>query len=249
MSSFLAAFAWIFDPAHYPGPDGIPARLAEHIGYSLLTLLIAAVIAVPIGFAVGHTGRGTALSVQVSGALRALPTLGLLLFLALVVPGNIGLTPALIALVVLSIPPILAGAYAGLAAVDRATVDAARAVGMTEWQILWQVEVPLGLPLIIGGLRSAMLQAIATWTVAAYLPLGGLGRYLFDALPLRDYPKMLAGSILVIVLALVVDGLFALAQKAVVPRGVTRSRMSEAAGRIQSRRARAPHAIRNGSSS
>lgn len=220
MTSLLAAFAWILDPAHYVGPDGIPARLGEHLAYSLITLVIVAVIAVPIGFAVGHFGRGVALSVQVTGGLRALPTLGLVLLLALVVPGGIGLVPPLIALVVLAIPPVLAGAYSGLAAVDRSTIDAARAIGMTEWQILWKVEVPLGLPLIIGGLRSAMLQAIATWTVAAILPLGGLGRYLYDALPVRDYPKMLAGSILVILLALVVDGLFALVQRLVAPRAV-----------------------------
>lgn len=245
MNAFLDAFAWIFDPAHYTGADSIPLRLGEHVSYSLVTLIIAAAIALPIGFAVGHFGRGTALSVQVSGALRALPTLGLVIFLALVIPGPLGLLPPLIALVILAVPPALAGAYSGLAAVDRTTIDAARAVGMTEWQILWKVEVPLGLPLIIGGLRSSMLQIIATWTVAAILPLGGLGRYLYDAIPVRDYPKMLAGSILVIVLALVVDGLFAIVQKLVVPRGVTRGRVSEVDDRIQRRRRDVPGPIRN----
>lgn len=246
MNAFLDAFAWIFDPAHYSGSSSIPLRLGEHVSYSLITLVIAAAIALPIGFAVGHFGRGTALSVQVSGALRALPTLGLVIFLALVIPGPLGLVPPLIALVVLAVPPVLAGAYSALAAVDRATIDAARAVGMTEWQILWKVEIPLGLPLIIGGLRSATLQIIATWTVAAILPLGGLGRYLYDALAIRDYPQMLAGSILVIVLALVVDGLFALVQKAVVPRGVTRGRTSEVSDRIQRRRRSVPESIGNG---
>ena len=230
MNQILAAFAWILDPAHYGGPDGIPARVGEHLEYSMLTLLIVAAIALPIGFLIGHSGRGIGLSVQVSGALRALPTLGLVLFLALELPGGIGLGPPLIALVILAIPPVLAGAYSGIVAVDRGTIDAARAIGMTEWQILWKVEVPLGLPLIIGGLRSAMLQAIATWTVAAILPLGGLGRYLFDAIPVRDYPKMLAGSILVIVLALVVDGLFALLQRVVVPRGVAAGSAAADAG-------------------
>lgn len=220
MNQIAAAFAWILDGAHYGGPDGIPARVGEHLGYSVITLVIVAAIALPVGFAVGHSGRGIGLSVQVSGALRALPTLGLVLFLALEIPGGIGLGPPLIALVILAIPPVLAGAYSAIGAVDRGTVDAARGIGMTEWQILWRVEVPLGLPLIIGGLRSAMLQAIATWTVAAILPLGGLGRYLFDAIPVRDYAKMLAGSILVIVLALVIDGLFAVVQRLVVPRGV-----------------------------
>lgn len=246
MNAFLDAFAWIFDPAHYSGTGSIPMRLGEHVSYSFVTLVIAAAIALPIGFAVGHFGRGTALSVQVSGALRALPTLGLVIFLALIIPGPLGLIPPLIALVILAVPPVLAGAYSGLSAVDRATIDAARALGMTEWQILWKVEVPLGLPLIIGGLRSATLQIIATWTVAAILPLGGLGRYLYDALAVRDYPQMLAGSILVIVLALVVDGLFALLQRLVVPRGVTQGRVSEVDGRIQKRRRNVPRPIRNG---
>ncbi|MCX7522287.1 ABC transporter permease [Microbacterium sp. STN6] len=225
MSSFIAAFGWIFDPAHNVGPDGIPARLGEHMLYTLLTLVIAAAVAVPIGFLIGHTGRGRGLAVQISGGLRSLPTLGLVILLALLL--GIGLIGPLIALVVIAIPPLLAGAYAGVESVDRATVDAARAVGMTEWQILWKVEVPIGLPLIVGGLRSAALQAIATWTVAAYIPLGGLGRYLYDALPLRDYPQMLAGAILVIALALVVDGLFAIVQRLVTPRGVSEGRVSE----------------------
>ncbi|MEB4616475.1 ABC transporter permease, partial [Leucobacter sp. M11] len=94
----------------------------------------------------------------------------------------------------LAIPPILAGAYSGVESVDRAAVDASRALGMTEWQILCRVEVPLALPLIVGGLRSAVLQVVATATVAAYLPLGGLGRYLFDALPVQDYAQMLSGA-------------------------------------------------------
>jgi osmoprotectant transport system permease protein len=115
---------------------------------------------------------------------------------------------------VLAIPPLLAGAYAGLESVDRQTVDAARAIGMTEWQVLGRVEVPLALPLILGGLRSAVLQVIATATVAAYVGLGGLGRYLIDGLAVRDYPQMLAGATVVVVLALLLDGGFAVLQRA-----------------------------------
>jgi osmoprotectant transport system permease protein len=218
VNQFVAAFVWIFDPAHSVGPNGIPVRLSEHVQYTLLTLVIAVAIALPIGLLVGHTGKGRFAAVQISGALRALPTLGLVTLLALLL--GLGIIAPLIAMVLLALPPIIAGAYAGIGAVNPETVDAARGVGMTEWQVLWKVEVPIALPLIIGGVRSACLQVIATWTVAAVLPLGGLGRYLYDALPLQDYPQMLAGSILVIALALVADGLFALLQRLVVPRGV-----------------------------
>jgi len=117
--------------------------------------------------------------------------------------------------------------------VDRRTIDAARAMGMTELQILFKVEIPLSLPLLIGGIRSAALQVIATWTVAAILPVGGLGRFLFDGLAVQRYDEMLGGSILVIALALVTDGVFALVQRLVVPRGVT-------AGKIQDVRSKDP---------
>jgi osmoprotectant transport system permease protein len=225
MNQFIAAFAWIFDPAHSIGPNGIPMRVGEHVVYTLLTLAIAMAIALPAGFAVGHTGRGKTLVVQISGGLRALPTLGLVTLLALLV--GIGLIAPLIALVILALPPILAGAYAGLESVERTTSDAARAIGMTEWQILTKVEIPLALPLIIGGIRSSCLQVVATWTVAAVLPLGGLGRYILDAIPSLDYSEMLAASILVTVLALVADGLFAITQRVVVPRGVVAGRVQE----------------------
>lgn len=238
MNQFLAAIAWIFDAAHYAGSNGIPVRLGEHVFDSVLTVLIAGAIALPIGAVIGHTGRGRWAAVQVSGALRALPTLGLLLLLALLV--GIGLLAPLIALVILAIPPILAGAYSGLEAVERHTIDAATSLGMTGWQVFAKVELPLALPLIMGGLRASMLQVIATWTVAGILPSGsggGLGHYLIFGLDLHDYPQMLAGSILVVGLALVVDGVFALAQRLVIPRGV-------GAGRAEDVRAKAtqhPH--------
>jgi osmoprotectant transport system permease protein len=230
MTDILAAFGWILDPAHWAGANGIPARTLEHIWYSFLTLVLASAIALPIGFAIGHTGRLRGLAVGASGALRALPTLGLVVYLALIM-ANISIVPPLIALTVLAIPPLLAGAYSGLESVDRRTIDAARAVGMTSWQVFTKVELPLGLPLVIGGVRSAALQVIATWTVAAILPVGGLGRYLIDGLPVQDYAQMLGGSIIVVALALVVDGLFALLQRVVVPRGV-------AAGRVRDVRSR-----------
>jgi osmoprotectant transport system permease protein len=243
MTDIFSAFAWLANPANWSGPTGIWVRVGEHLEYSIVTVILAAIIAIPIGLAIGHTGRFRGLAISVSGAFRALPTLGLLIFLALLLSSSVGLVPPggllgpLIALTVLAIPPVLAGAYSGVESVDPKTVDAARALGMTEFQILLKVELPLGLPLIIGGLRSATLQVIATWTVAAFLPLGGLGRFLFDGLADHRYDEMLGGSILVIVLALLADGLFAIIQRLVVPRGVVVGRVSD----VRVRAAR-PHA-------
>ena len=153
MSVLSETVDWLTDSAHWTGENGIPHRLVEHLGYTALTVAIAAAIAIPIGLWIGHTGRFRGLAVAVSGALRALPTLGVLTYVVLF--SGIGLVPPVIALVLLALPPLLAGAYAGLEAVDRQTTDAARAIGMTEWQILTKVEVPLALPLIVGGMRSA----------------------------------------------------------------------------------------------
>lgn len=197
---------WFSDGSHWSGEDGVPNRLLEHLGYSALTVGVAAAIAIPIGLWIGHTGRLRGVAVALTGALRALPTLGLLTWFVLL--AGIGLTAPILALVVLAIPPLLAGAYSGLEAVDRQTIDAARAMGMTEWQILTRVEIPLALPLLVGGFRSAVLQVVATATVAAYVGLGGLGRFIIDGQRLSDYPQMVSGSILVIVLALALDVVF-----------------------------------------
>ncbi|MFL6090200.1 MAG: ABC transporter permease [Aeromicrobium sp.] len=203
--------AWLTDPAHWIGADGIPHRLLEHVGYSSLTVALSALIAVPLGLWIGHTGRFRGLAVGASGALRAMPTLGLLTWFVLLV--GVGLTAPILALVILAIPPLLAGTYAGLESVDRQIIDAARAMGFTEWQVLRRVEIPLALPLLVGGFRSAALQVVATATVAAFVGLGGLGRYLIDGQAYRDYPQMVGGSVLVIVLALAADGLFVAAQR------------------------------------
>lgn len=211
MSVLSETVDWLTDGEHWTGEKGIPNRLVEHLGYTALTVVIAAAIAVPIGLWIGHTGRFRGVAIAVSGALRALPTLGVLTGVVLI--SGIGLTPAIVSLVLLALPPLLAGAYAGLEAVDRQTIDAARAIGMTEWQILTKVEIPLALPLIVGGFRSATLQVVATATVAAYIGLGGLGRYIIDGLALSDYPQMAAGSVLVIVLALLLDAVFVALQR------------------------------------
>lgn len=218
--------AWFSDPVRWSGPGGVPARVLEHLGYSALALVIAVLIAVPVGVWIGHTGKGRRVVVGLSSALRALPTLGLLTFLAIVL--QIGLRqaviPTVIVLVVLAIPPLLAGTYAGLQAVPREVVHAARANGHSTGQLIGQVELPLALPMVVGGLRSATLQVLATTSVAAYLGLGGLGRYLFDALAVQDYTTMLAGALLIAVLALAVDGLLLLLQRLLTPTGLRASR-------------------------
>jgi osmoprotectant transport system permease protein len=188
---FTDTFAWLGDPLHWAGSTGIPVRLAEHLQYTGLVMLIATAIAVPIGLYVGHTGRGRVAVVALAGALRALPT------------------------------PLLAGTYAGIASVDRNVVDAARAMGMTELQVLFRAEVPNALTVMFGGFRTGVLQVIATVSVVAYINLGGLGRYLFDGLVLSDFPQMLGGSLLIAGLAIAVDVILAVFQRLFLSRRVS----------------------------
>lgn len=216
---------WLTSSASWSGADGILARLLEHIGYTLLVLVIAAVIAIPLGLWIGHTGRGRWL-VTAANALRAVPTLGLLFALTLVLlpvlPGDTAfLVPSVIVLVLLAIPAILSGTYAGVEAVDPAARDAARGIGMTGVQVLVKVELPIALPLLISGLRAAVLQVVATATVAAYVGLGGLGRFLIDGLATQDYASTAGGALLVAVLALALDAPFALLERLVVSPGLT----------------------------
>ncbi len=203
MNYFAAAFAWIADPANQSGPGGIGVRLGEHLAYTVVAVTIAALFAVPIGYLVGHTGRGRGFVITTSGAARALPTLGVLTLAGLVL--GIGLAAPMVALVLLAFPSVLAGAYAGVEAIEGDTIDAARAMGFSEWQVLTRVEVPLSLPLLIGGIRSAVLQVVATATLAAYVGAGGLGRFLFLGLKTQDYAQMLAASLLVVLLAILLE--------------------------------------------
>ena len=211
MNYFQLAIEWILDPAHATGPNSVPTRVVEHLQYTLVAVVLAAAIGIPLGYLIGHTGRGRTFVVASSGAARALPTLGVLTLIALLV--GIGPVAPTIALMVLAVPSILAGAYSGIDAIDRQTIDAARAIGMSEPQILARVEAPLGLPLLLGGLRSATLQVLATATLAAYVGGGGLGRFLFLGLSTQDYAQMLAAAILVIGLAIVVELVFEVVQR------------------------------------
>lgn len=229
MNLITKGLAWLFLPAHWVSSRefvSIAVRIGEHLLYTGVSVLIAVLIAVPLGLYIGHTGRGRSVAVLICNVSRALPTLGLLALLILfmrsvVIPQlPVGMLPNVIVFVVLGIPPLLAGAYAGIESVDRSTIDAARALGMTELQIVLTVEVPLGFSLIFGGFRAATLQIIATVTLAAYLTFGapGLGHYLVFGLDSNDIPQLIGGVILVIVLALLVDGILAVIHKLVVPR-------------------------------
>lgn len=227
MNLFVDALRWIFSPERLEGPYALPILFVQQLYFTAISVLIAAVIAVPLGWLIGHTGRGRELAVAISGAARAIPSFGLLILLVLVFGVLRTAEAAIVTFVLLAIPSLLAGAYSGLEAIDRRTLDAARAMGMTEWQILWRVEVPLGLPLLIGGLRAATLQVVATVTIAAYVNLGGLGWPIIQGIPLRRFDQVLGGALLVAVLALVLDFLLGLAQRAAVPRGLRETRSGQ----------------------
>ncbi|MEU9559308.1 ABC transporter permease [Streptomyces fumanus] len=216
--NFIDAF--FSDSAHWHGYDGIPRRLLEHVQYSLLALGLAAAIGLPVGLLTGHTGRGGNVLAFLATAARALPSFGLLVLIAIALGFN--LLPVMIPLVVLAVPPILVTTYEAVLSVDPAPVDAARGMGMRESRVLFQVELPVALPLILSGLRSAAIQIVSTATIAAYVSLGGLGRYIVDGLYQRDYEKVVGGATLVAVLALTTLALFWAAGRFAVSPGVRR---------------------------
>lgn len=225
MQFLLDALHYLMDGSHWAGPAGLGARIAQHLGYTALAVAATALIAVPLGLWVGHSKRGASAVLSAAGALRALPALGMLTFLAVVLPFGITapLVPAVITLVLLGAAPLVAGIVAGFDSVDEQVVLSARAAGYSERQILSRVELPLGAPVMIGGLRSCVVQILATATVLAYIGLGGLGRLLIDGLAVQDYPRMVAGALAVTALALVVDVVLALAQHYSRPKLRSRS--------------------------
>jgi len=210
---------YLLDGSHWSGPQGIPHLILTHLGYTGVALLCGLVIALPVGLYIGHTGRGSFLAINAGNAGRSLPTLGLLMLMVTLM--GLGFLPVLIALTVLVVPPILTSTYAGLRNVDRSAVDAAVGMGMRPWQVLWRVEVPMALPVMLGGLRSAALQVVATATVAASVGLSGLGRLLIDGLAVNDYSRVVAGAVVVAVLAIVLDLLLGLVQRYAVSPGVS----------------------------
>ncbi len=215
-------WAYLTSAANWGGGDGFVVRIFEHLQYVGGALLVAFLIAFPLGLVIGHTNRGVTVAVNAVNASRSLPSLGLLTLVVLI--SGLGRAPVLVALTVLAIPPILNATYAGIHGVDAGAVRAARGMGMTEQQVLWQVELPVALPLVWSGIRSATLQTVATATIAAYVALGGLGRYVIDGFAVREFDEMLAGAALVSVLAIVLDLVLALATRLSVSPGLRTGR-------------------------
>lgn len=175
-----ALWHWLADPAHWSGPNGLAQRLAEHVGYAAAATAFAAALVLPVALWIGHTGRGRLVAVQIGNLGRAVPTFGLIL--AAFTLFGYGLTPVYIALVALAVPPILVNTVAGIRQVDPEVVEAARGMGMTGAQVLWRVELPIALPVLMAGIRTSAVQVVATATLAAVIGLGGLGRPIIDGL-------------------------------------------------------------------
>jgi osmoprotectant transport system permease protein len=216
--NFINAF--FSDSAHWQGYDGIPTRVAEHVQYTLQALAVAAAIALPVGMVTGHYGRGGNALALIAVAGRALPTFGLLVLMTLLV--GFGMVNVMTPLVVLAVPPILVTTYEAMRSVDPSPVDAARGMGMSEAGVLFQIELPAALPLILSGLRSGAIQIVSTATIAAYVSLGGLGRYIIDGLYQRNYEKVVGGATLVAGLALVTLAVFWAVGRIAVSPGVRR---------------------------
>ncbi|MFI7609722.1 ABC transporter permease [Nonomuraea terrae] len=222
LTAFLGWLGEFFgDGANWTGSDGIPARLLEHLEFSALALALAVLVAVPLGLAIGHTGRGGVLVVVAANLARALPTLGLLVMFVLLL-GASSIWPVIIPLVLLAVPPILVNTYEGIKGVDPELRDAAYGMGLRGGQVLGRVLVPVALPLILLGCRLSAIQVVATTTVAAYTGLGGLGRYVIDGFATKDYAGVVGGSVLIVLFALFVQVVFALVQRLTVSPGVSR---------------------------
>jgi len=230
---FLAdVAAWFTDPASWSGRDAIPARVGEHLALSGVSLLAGLAMALPLGLFIGHTRRWSGAVVAITNVGRAVPSVGILglaLPLTLQLGWGIGVPPTLLALTVLAIPPIVVNAYVGVRDVEPDLVEAARGMGMRETQVLRRVEMPIALPVILAGVRTASIQVIATATLGAILSTGGLGRYIVDGIARQDHPQMFGGALLVMTLALTSEVLFALAQRAAVSPGLrsASTRLSE----------------------
>ncbi len=220
MNIFHYINSFLGDGSHWHGQTGIPTRVVQHIWYSFLAVGIATAIALPVGLFSGHTGRGGNVLALVATAARALPSYGLLVLMFFWL--GIGLTPVMIPLVALAVPPILVTTYEAVRTVDPSPVDAARGMGMGPWAVLFRVEIPVALPLMLSGLRSATIQVVSTATIAANVSFGGLGRYIVDGLYQRNYEIVVGGATVIAALALAMIAVFWLVARFAVSPGVRR---------------------------
>jgi osmoprotectant transport system permease protein len=219
---------WFSDGSHWSGNDGIVHRMSEHVQISIVSILAAALIALPIGFLIGHVRKGGVAAVNVSNVGRALPSFALLILMVQIfglgeptgVFSFIGSFPTFVVLVALAIPPMLTNTYIGMAGVDPEVREAAQGMGMSGRQLLRGVEAPIALPLVWAGIRTAAIAVVATATLAAYTGWGGLGRFIIDGLSVQDYVQVFAGAVLVAALAIVFEFTLALVQHFTVSRGL-----------------------------
>jgi osmoprotectant transport system permease protein len=222
VSDLSRAVVYLNDPFNWTRAGGILDLTRQHLVISVLAVLLAVVVAFPLGVLLGHTGRGAQGIVVLSNVSRAVPTLALLTLFA-VSPIGFGNRATTIALAVFAIPPILTNTYIGVREVDPAAVDAARGMGMSGPQVLAQVELPLATSLLMDGVRLAAVQVIATATIAALVAGGGLGSIITEGFARQDQAEVVAGALCVLVLALSVEGLMALLQRRVNPLRRTRA--------------------------
>jgi osmoprotectant transport system permease protein len=225
-----SVWEWFDNGDHWTGDEGIPHLLWQHVQISVVAMVVAVLIAVPIGLLFGHLRKGGFVAVNLANVGRALPALALLLFAvrefgvgdppAWMDAIGIGSLPAFLVLVALAIPPMVTNTYAGVVGIDGETRDAARGMGMSGWQLLVRVELPLSSPLVMAGIRTSAVAVVATATLAAVVGWGGLGRYIIDGFRVQDYERLFAGALLVALLAIVVELGLALVQRLVVPRGL-----------------------------
>ena len=225
MSFIGQVVQWFLDPAQWQGDAGILHRTYEHVLMSGLSVLTAAMIALPVGIAIGHFGRGGILAINVSNIGRAVPSFAVLVIAVQLF--GIGALPAFIALVALAIPPMVTNSYIGMREVDQDVREAARGMGMRERAVLLRVELPIALPLIMAGIRTSAVNVVATATLAALVAWGGLGRFIVDGLGLQDYPMLFAGAVMVALLSLIVEFSLAGVQRLSTPAGLRASKSSQ----------------------
>jgi osmoprotectant transport system permease protein len=223
MNYLTAGFTWLNDPLNWTNPNGLLVRLEEHLLISALAVLIGCVVGWPLGLWLGHRGRGGGLVITVSNLTLAVPTVALLTILPLT-PLGFGKPPIVIALAVFAVPPLLANAYTGVRQIDPETRDAARGMGLSGRQVLTRVELPLAVPYLAAGLRTASVQVVATAALAAFVNGGGLGQIIGAGFGIGldngGAGQIVGGALVVAVLALTVEGLLAGTQRLVTPRGL-----------------------------
>ncbi|MEV1052373.1 ABC transporter permease [Streptomyces sp. NPDC059017] len=205
MDVLARTWTWLGTGANWSGEGGAWHRLGEHLYVSGVAMALACAVALPVALFLGHVGRGGALAVNLSNAGRAVPVFAVLALFMVTPLRSAGYVPTIIALVLFAVPPLLTNAYVGMRQVDRAVVEAARGMGMSGGQLFVRVELPLAYPMVMTGLRSAAVQVVATATIAAMVGQGGLGRIITAGFNTYDTPQVVAGALLVALLALLVE--------------------------------------------